>query len=99
MDQAYTTWDALAVFAFSDNAGPCYLLQAGFVQGVMSKSGCVQEQLKFPVVGPYKLCSNSVVKHRGGAIKTPGRAGTFPAERGTAQRGPGGRAARPKAWR
>ena len=98
MDQAYTTWDALMFLLFLGQTRLEHLLQAGFVQGYKDEQiWLCTEQLKFSVVGPYKLCSNSVVEaQRRRPLRPLGRAGTFPAERGTAQRGSGGRSSTAK---
>ena len=75
-----------------------HLLQAGFVQGYKDEQTWLcTEELKFSMVGPYQLGSNSVVEAQRRRPLTPlGRAGNFPAERGTAQRGSGGRSSMAK---
>lgn len=93
MDQAYTIWDALMFLLFLGQTCLEHLLQAGFVQGYKDEQTWLcTEQLKCSMVGPYQPGSNSVVEAQRRRPLTPlGRAGNFPAERGTAQRGPGGR--------
>ena len=77
MDQAYTTWDALMFLLFLGQTCLEHLLQAGFVQGYKDEQTWLcTEELKFSVVGPYQLGSNSVVEAQRKRPLTPlGRAG------------------------
>lgn len=98
MDQAYAIWDALMFLLFLGQTCLEHLLQAGFVQGYKDEQMWLcTEQLKCSMVGPYQPGSNSVVEAQRRRPLTPlGRAGNFPAERGTAQRGSGGRSSTAK---